>query len=278
MIDLSIAQAIFEGDLLRARSYHFSDSSAECAVKLIQRFGAPQPESTCTGAIFARPLGTDRVAVVQVAGPPTLLQLRFRFIVVGRELYHFLHDPFAVAERFPPDWAGRDPLPDLEWPAEPLPRRTVAQLDAILKHGDGPFLLGASQTLVDGGKIALNRVQPLPGLLRDLWALLPDSSRRIIWPATFAFCNDLRFDLVVLPKIPSPGLPGYLGEEQARDYPDSRYERQLQTAIESGDQATLDRLLARRTSSEMLRFAMLMVVLAFGITAIVKALTVLKLI
>jgi hypothetical protein len=59
----------------------------------------------------------------------------------------------------------------------------------------------------------------------------------------------------VLPEVPANGLPGYLTEDQARDYPESRYERELQTAVEANDQRTVDRLLARRTSAETLRLA-----------------------
>jgi hypothetical protein len=72
----------------------------------------------------------------------------------------------------------------------------------------------------------------------------------------------------VLPTVPEGGLPGYLTEDQARDYPESRYERELQIAVEAGDQRTVDTLFARRTSSETLRLAIWLVlgatVLAFA--------------
>jgi hypothetical protein len=271
MIDLSIEQALFEGDAVRARSGKFADAWLPPAVALCKGFGSP-PDSSCPQALFARPFGPSLVAIVQVLWP------RFRVLVLGRELYRQLHDPFAIAERFPPDWEARGSLPDLAWPPEPLPRRTVAMLDAILKHGDGPFLLGASQTVVDGGKIVLQRPVPDEKLFRDLWATLPDSVRRSIWPATFAFGNELGFDLLAMPAIPEGGLTGYLDENQARDYPDSRYERHLQVAIESNDQPMLDKLLARKTTSEMIRLALIIICVAFGAAALLRVLSALRVI
>ena len=70
-----------------------------------------------------------------------------------------------------------------------------------------------------------------------------------------------------MPKVPEGRIPGYLDEEQARDYPESRYERTLQVVVEAGDQAALDRLLARRSSVETLRLALYMV-LALAVLSI----------
>ena len=33
--------------------------------------------------------------------------LGFRFLILGRPLYEALGDPFAIADRFPPDWTVR---------------------------------------------------------------------------------------------------------------------------------------------------------------------------
>ncbi len=271
MTDLSIEQALFEGDVLRARSTRFADAWLPQAAALCKGFGSP-PDSAPPQALFARPFGPASVAIVRVVWP------RFHFLVLGRELYRHLHDPFAIAERFPPDWEARGSLPDLTWPPEPLPKRTVAMLDNVLKHGDGPFLLGASQTLVDGGKIILQRPAPDEKLFRDLWAMLPDSVRRSIWPATFVFSNELGFDLLAMPAIPEGGLTGYLNENQARDYPDSRYERHLQVAIESNDQPMLDKLLARKTTSEMIRLALIMIGVALGAAVLIRVLSAFRMI
>lgn len=264
MIDLSLAQALIDGEKIQARSANFAEEWQEGVLTLCRKFGSPPPDAQCPDALFAKPLGKERVAVVQVAGPPNFPSLRFRVLVLARELYKQLTDPFAIGDRFPPNWEARGSLPDLDWPPQPLPPRTIAQLDSILKNGDGPFLLGASQTLVDGGKILLQRASPDNKLVRDLWSLLPDSTRRDAWPATGAFTNELRFDIVALPTVPEKGVPGYLNEEQARDYPESRYERHLQLAIETGDQRSLDHLLSRRSSTETLRLALIILGVSIG--------------
>lgn len=267
MVELSIAQALFDGETPIARSADFLTEWENLAATMCAQFGPLPPEVICPEALFAKPFASKYVAVVQVAGPPAYSSLRFRFLILNKELFNLLSDPFAIAEKFPPNWDMRGSLPELDWPPEPLPKRTIAQLDHILKHGDGPFLLGASQTLVDGGKILLQRDAPDNKLLRDLWNLLPDSTRRNLWPATYAFSNALGFDAVVMPAVPERGLPGYLTEDQTRDYPESRYERDLQAAVESNDQRMLDRLLARRSSTETLWLAV--IILVVGVSVII---------
>lgn len=250
MILRTIAQAIVGDTGLQAHSPDFDDTWRAEVDRIVEGYGLP-PGVSAPDSLFAIPFGRRHVAVVSVSGR------RFRFLALPRALYEVIPDPFAIADRFPPKWDG--PLDTLEWPPEPLPKRTVAQLDRIFKHGDGPLLLGVSQTLVDSGRVAIRRDQPDPSLCRDLWNLLPDSTRRATWLATFAYSVALGFGLVVLPAIPESGLRGYLTEDQARDYPESRYERELQTAVEAGDQRTVDTLLARRSSVETLRLAIWMV-------------------
>jgi len=253
MIPRTIAQAVVGDAGLAGWSDDFRDDWRPEVERVVEAFGLPRGTSA-PDCLFAVPFARRHVAVVSVSGR------RFRFLILPRKLYDVIPDPFAIAERFPPKWDG--PLDALEWPLEPLPRRTVAQLDQIFKHGEGPLLLGACQTLVDGGRIVLRRDHADPALCRDLWNLLPDSTRRATWPATFAYTRALGFNLVVLPAIPDGALVGYLTEDQARDYPESKYERELQTAVEHNDQRTVDTLLARRTSVETLRLAVWMVLAA----------------
>lgn len=250
MISRTIAQAVVGDGGLVAESDDFQADWRPEVERIVDAFGLPRGVSA-SDCLFAVPFGRRHVTVVLASGR------RFRFLVLPRALYDAIPDPFAIVDRFPPRWDG--PLESLEWPLQPLPKRTVAQLDRIFKHGDGPLLLGACQTLVDSGRIALRRDQPDAALCRNLWSLLPDSTRRATWPATFAYSVALGFNLVVLPTIPEGGLPGYLNEDQTRDYPESRYERELQTAVEAGDQRTVDTLFARRTSLETLRLALWMV-------------------
>jgi|SRR5262245_15843307 len=252
MIPRGIAQAVLGDGGLFLRSAEFDEEWLAEAERIVAGFALPS-NASAPDCLFAVAFARRRVAVVSVSGR------RFRFLVLPRALYDIIPDPFAIADRFPPRWEGSGPLESYEWPEEPLPHRTVAQLDPIFKHGDGPFLLGACQVLVDSGRIAIVREQPDSKVCRDLWNLLPDSIRRQTWPATFAYSTALGFGLVVLPSVPDGGIPGYLTEDQARDYPESRYERELQIAVEHGDQRTVDRLFARRSSTETLRLALWLV-------------------
>lgn len=262
--DLVIPQAVVGGGEVVAASPGFADAWRDEAVRVAAAYGRAGTGMSCDGAVFALPFA-GRVAVVAVGAGP-----RFRFLVPTRRLYDAVPDPFFIASRVPADFDARHPLPDVEWSEVPSTYRTIAKLDGVLKAGDGPFLLGASQALVDSGRILLDRSAPDAKTLADLWALLPDSTRRATWPATFAPTNDLGFSVVALPGVPEGGVVGYLSEDQARDYPDSRYERTLQVVIEAGDQRGLDRLLARRTGAETLRLAGTLVVAATAAAVVLK--------
>lgn len=270
MTDLSIDQILFDGDIVRARSTEFVEEWVPLAEEIRRKFG-PIPGDPLD-VLFVISFGSKHVAIGRVSGA------RLHLLVLSQDLYDHLHDPFAIAERFPVPWEARGSLPDLDWPPQPLPRRTTEMLDAILKNGDGPFLLGASQALVDGAKIAFQQSGPAMTLFRDLWSLLPASIRRTTWLATYTTSNELGFDLLAMPVLPEVVLPGYLNEDQARDYPDSRYERHLQIAVEAKDQRALDHLLARKSTSEMINLALLIIGLSFGIVAVVKVLTALRVI
>jgi hypothetical protein len=268
MLDFSIAQALFDGTVLRARSASFPDGWLPEAERILTAYGAPPSGTNCPEALFAVEFDRKHILIAQVAGPPLYQGLRFRLLIVSKELYYHLPDLFLIAARFPPPWDARGELPALGWPHDAgPPRRTVEQLAEVLKQND-PFFLGAAQVLVDTGRIVLQSPEAQPQRIRDLWALLPDSVRRSAWPATFAFAPELGFDLLVMPKVPDGRIPGYLSEEQARDYPENRYERTLQIVVEAEDQPALDRLLARRSSQDTLRLAIYLVI-AFALLSLV---------
>jgi hypothetical protein len=268
---LTLPQAIvvrtYAGPRLVASSPGFPFAHEEAVLRVAVRFGSRPAGVACPAAVFACLLDARTVAVVQVADRPDESldpPLAFRFILFDRATYP--GDPFRVADRFQPYWSAPSPLSELEWPTEFQPR-TVEQVRAVLKSGDGPLLLGAAQGLVDGGHVAVTRAAPDPKFVRGLWQLLPDRVRAELWPATFAFSAELGFHAVVLPAAPPDG---YMTEDRARDYPEGRYELSLQVAAESGDQAELDRLFARRTSSEVLRMAVAMVAFALLLAAAMK--------
>jgi hypothetical protein len=266
MISRAIAQVLVERGQIRARSDDYLDDWTAEVERVVAAYGLPAntPSPDC---LFTARLGRKHVAVVSGSG------YAFRFLILPRALYDVIPDPFAIADRFPPAFAAPGPLPSLVWPEQPLPKRMVAGLDAVFKGGDGPFLLGACQTLVDSGRIVVKRDGPDDKICRELWALIPDSTRRQTLVATFAYSLDLGFNLAVMPAVPETGVEGYLTEDQARDYPESRYERELQTAVEHGDQRTVDRLLARRTSAETLRLALWIVLSMAAFALALRALT-----
>ena len=271
--DFSIQQALLaaepSGPRTVAKSEGFPFAWEEAARLVVVRFGAKPADTAVSAALFALPIGNTHAAVVQVADLPSGI-LGFHFLILGQPLYSALGAPFAIAEHFPPDWPNRGELPVLSWPAEPLPPRRVEDLDALLKAGDGPFLLGSTQALIDGGRICLKRSQSSDAAIRTIWQMLPTRSRGELWPATLAFSDELGFSIWAMPVPPAKLPAGCLTEEQAKDYPEGRYEVAIQSAIESRDQRELNRLLARRSSLETLRLAAMMVAGAVFIAIGVK--------
>jgi len=254
--DLRIAQAVVVADArgarVVARSDGFDDAEAE---RIVVLFGSRPAGVACPLAHFACPFGRSSVAVVRVADRPDG-GLGFRFLVLARDLYRHLGDPFAIADRYPPDGSETGPLPGLTWPREVLPRRTVEGLQRVMNTPDLALLLGGAQALVDGGRVLVERAAPDETLLRAIWQLLPNRDRAERWPASFAFADDLGFHAAALPILPPDPTRTRHTEEGLRDYPQASYELSLQIAVEAGDQRELDRLFARRTSNETLRLGL----------------------
>jgi hypothetical protein len=298
MPDIVIEQAILlrasGGGRLVARSPGFLDDWQAEAGRLAAGLGDRPGGVACPAAVFAQPLGKEHVAVVQVAdqgsdeaGRPAALG--FHFLAVPRQAYERLWgDPFALADRVKPAWQARGSLPALSWPAEPLPPRTVHEVQRVLQRTKGaalpedeeipadwdranvitpensesPALLGGTQVLVDGGRLVFERPGPDPGLVRGLWTLLPASTRCRLWPASFAFGNALAFDALVVPTGTrlDEGYGGYTNEDQACEYPQGYYELNLQIAAETGNQADLNALFGRRSSAETWRLGLVLLV------------------
>lgn len=259
-IDLTIPHALFASDSngvrVLARSDDFPEAWDATAVRLIEEFG-PRPDGMSVPAALAA-LSFDNTHTVVVQFADHAGGLAFRLLILNRKLYDAISDPFAVSEAFPPNWSARDSLPPLRWTPDPTPARTVAEVAAVLHH-DGPFLLGATQALIDGGRVALKRETPDETIVRRIWQLLPYSTRNELAVATFAFGVDPRFHLSVTPNPPEKMPFGTLSEENCRNVPEGRYELALQLAAEGGNQAEVDRLFHRRSSKDTLKLALLMV-------------------
>ncbi len=295
MNTIPVEQALYhkpdgEAPEFRGRSPGFLDTWLLDAEHWVHGFGSRPEGFACPAAVFAQPLGKTHAAVIQVsdtAGTRDAPALGFRVLVLPRDAYNFVFggDPFAIADRLPATWDGGPELPALTLPTEPPPPRTVAEVRRILQRtraplpedadldpeqvvvaqAESPALLGGVQILVDGGKVFFRRPRPDNELLRDLWTLLPTSTRCELWPASFAFSNALGFDALVMPFRDDAHLEHYTDEDQAADYPAGRYELGLQTAAEAGDQPELDALFGRRSTAETWRLGvklLLMVSLA----------------
>jgi hypothetical protein len=287
MASVTIEQALFhhrdhQAPTVEARSTGFRDEWLAEAERIVLGFGTRPGGVACPLAVFALPLTAVTVAVVRAAdqlecpGRP----LAFHFLVMNRADYErHAGDPFLIAQRLPAAWQVRGDLPHLAWPAEPLPPRTVAAVQHVLRrvkasalrededpesphfertveNSESPALLGGVQVLVDGGKLVFARPQGDLPLVEGLWTLLPYGSRSKLWPASFAFSNELGFDVVVVPRLNADEFEGYATEEQAANYPQGSYELALQLAAESGNQNELETVFRRRNSSEVLRLAL----------------------
>jgi hypothetical protein len=284
MTTVTVPQALFHypGDQapsLQARSPGFADDLLLEAERTIAGYGQATGRLPCALAVFALPLTARNVAIVRVRDEGGN-GLAFHFLVLERKVYErFAGDPFVVAQRLPPVWDAQGTLSELAWPAEPLPPRTVADVRHVLRrvkasalrededpesadfertaeNSESPALLGGVQVLVDGGKLVFTRPQGDLTLMEGLWTLLPTGTRGKLWPASFAFSNDLGFDVVVLPRANETDLQGATTEEQAAMYPAGSYELALQTAAEAGNQHDLDLVFQRRNSAEVLRLAL----------------------
>jgi hypothetical protein len=290
--EIPIEQATFSrsGDgepILLAKSSNFRDEWLAPIQKTLIAFGARPVGVACPSAVFAAPLGRGQVMVVDVAdldeSDTSNRPLGFHVIIVPRKAYTRLwHDPFRIAERLPPDWSARGTLPSVSWPDVLEPVRTVEQVRAVLRrvrgeplsedmpgeeqireleeNSESPVLLGGAQILVDGGRLLFQRARPDTDLLRALWMLLPNSVRGELWPASFAFSNELGFDVLVVPRFTIEEYRGYTTEELAADYPDSRYEHSLQLAATHGDQQELNALFERRSQKQTWRLGIVLII------------------
>lgn len=271
--DLAIRQLIVirhgNDPKIVAKSENVDFELEESAVRAAVKFGPRPAGLALPSAIFAFEINRARVAVVQVADRPDGTPnppLAFRFLIFSRDIYAYLGDPFAIAERLPANFDARGSLEELTWAFDAFPARRVEDLRDTLKNGDSQLLLGASQALLDGARLAIVRPQADTTIVRDLWQFIPDRVRCDLWPASYAFGNELNFHAAVLPV----SVPGFLTDEQCKDYPEGRYELAMQIAVEAGDQAEVTRLLNRQSSTAVLKLAAAMVLFAFLVAAILK--------
>ncbi len=116
-------------------------------------------------------------------------------IVRDREFRSVGYDPFALASCLRTDWnAGTSTLERGE--CEPAPPAQEAS----------PEALRIAAPLKRGRRVAIESGVPIDELARSVWAALPASCRKRLSVATWAYCNDLRFDLLAAPRLASLAL------------------------------------------------------------------------
>jgi hypothetical protein len=278
MPDLHLPRALIEirgeqVDLL-ASSPSFATSSMEKFTPFLLACNRNSRPTKPVEGFIVSPFAGDGVGILRMKFAPNQ-PTRLSLMIVPDEFYSYLPDPFYLQERFPTDWAARSWLDDAIWPeAEIAPRRTVEQLRNLLEHGNGPLLLGSAQAIVDNGRILLTREEPPEVFFRDLWQFLPYPSQRLININTLIWdrlwIDQPTFELASVPEPLDPMPYGWLDDDTAMSYPESRYERDLQVAIEMGEQGELDQLLQRRTSAQTFSLGLMLVLGMIGVLVLMK--------
>lgn len=257
MAKFTMEQMLFAGGRCVARSARATEADADAAESLLRQLSPPPG---------------DVLAVAPVGRWIGVLELRrhqARVLLVPPRLYRWMADPFHLARSVPLDFTAADPLqsPPVDFPAPPP--RTLKAVQRHLRRPDAPTLLGATQAILDGGRVVFVRPGPDATAIEDVWFLLPDADRAERTFTTWAPGPPDGFDLVVAPRADGPEFEPYLKEAEAGDYPEGRYELALQLAAETDDADGLDRLFARRSMSQSLRLALTLLV-----TGVIAALAV----
>jgi hypothetical protein len=249
-----VAEAVFEAGTRVAKSNGFLESWDPPIRQAI--------DASSGDGLFVVFVAKSHVAIGTLEGSQCYCR------VVRKATYALYPDPFAIAAALPPKWDRRAFHDDPAWPIATVPRRGVFELQTLLKEKESPLLLGACQALVDGSRIAFDVAETPPDVIADVWKLLPAGIQKRVPFSTNAKPSPM-FEVV---RCAAGELPatGFLSTEQVLDYPESRYEHELQYAIESGNQPLLDRLFARRTSKEVLALLVFALFLGFGLAFLAK--------
>ena len=228
---------------------------------IVQSFGTRPAGIRCPNAVFSYPISNRRVVCVRVGDlgddENQPIGLGFQLVVMKQAEYDAIGgNPFRMFMDAPIIWLANSALPDFI-AAVSMNMDDLQVLAKAYQRPESAFILGGCQAILDGNRLVIEKPEPATDLLADLWTLLPFSERSDHWPASFAFSNVLRFDVVVLPKLtPTESDSGYLTFEQTEQYPEGRYESTLQWAIESGDQLIAHRLLLRRSRRQTFKLGL----------------------
>lgn len=218
----------------------------------------------------------------------------FRWVLIPEKEYWQI-DPFSLAATIEKaDLRASTVGCQVNLPAVP---RLVSEIADLLKNNDSPLILGATQYLLDGGKILLPMEEATENIIQQVWMILPDRSRSEFTFATLIpkkeSLHNLALDCSLLAtrsdanhgniselegdKISNPLSKqnkhfdvSLIKAEQLRTYPNGRFEQELLLAAENGDQVTVNKLMQRKTGNEMLRFSIYLLVIIVGVILVSK--------
>ena len=184
-----------------------------------RRYGEAPAGSEPSHALFALRLQSGPWAIVGVSpqgaddrGRPGALAFH-ALIVSARDYRRAGSNPFAFAGAIRPDWSEGATLESRRWAAE------AAKVGG--KPAD-PRVGAIARALGRRRRIALKSEGPAEGLVREVWAALPGSTRRRASMATWAFGNANRFDLVALPRLDGVELDRSYIDPASLDAPPAR--------------------------------------------------------
>ena len=163
-----------------------------------RRFGEAPSGVTPASALVSIRLASGPRAIVGVEplgaddrGRPGALAFH-ALLVAPRDFRKAGADPFAFAGAIRRDWSAETILATLPWTVEPP--------DPVDPPSD-PRTRRIVEALSNGKRAAIESAEPIDGLAREVWAVLPESVRNRASMATWAFGNANRFDLVGLPRL-----------------------------------------------------------------------------
>jgi len=199
-------QAVYGSFPFWDRGYAILASSPGCRPEWLtdlravcQRYGERPAGGAEAQAFFALPLSSGPWAIIGVGpqgvddqGRPGALAFHALFLD-PRDYRRAGGNPFPFTPLLRNDWTiATQTLSAGTWIAEsPEPLHSV----------DQPRAIRIASALSQGQRIALQAAAPIDDLAREVWQLLPETTRARLSLATWAYGNGNQFDLVALPRL-----------------------------------------------------------------------------